>query len=91
MGPHLIHGRGIFDHCRRDAGQLRDFRGDLAPRINEGMEFIQDIMAAKGDSPHLNDGIASGVQSGGFNVDDDALIVGMKVMGAAALRAMKDA
>jgi amidohydrolase len=26
-----------------------------------------------------------------FNVDDDALIVGMKVMGAAALRAMKDA
>ena len=26
-----------------------------------------------------------------FNVDDDALIIGMKVMGAAALRAMKDA
>jgi amidohydrolase len=26
-----------------------------------------------------------------FNVDDDALIVGMKIMGAAALRAMKDA
>jgi hypothetical protein len=45
---------------------LYDFQWDLAAGINQRLEFVKYAVTAELDRTYLQDGIAFGVQTGGF-------------------------
>src|SRR5699024_9812765 len=72
------HGLNIgrtHDHLIRDAGQIRDLKGDRAFRVHECAEPVHDLPVHHLDSADLNDPVPDGTESCGLNIKHYICIV----------------
>ena len=96
--PEVCNHDAMVDLLRRSAEDVigEDNTVDLADPVMGGEDFGRYLELVPGaffrlGTCNVDKGTCVSQHNSRFDVDDDALIIGMKIMGATALRAMDDA
>ena len=72
----------ILDHLVRDAGQLRNARGDWHFWIGKGIEGIEDFPALYAHSTNFRDAIILRVEARGLDIENDKFTVERRILSA---------
>ena len=74
VGQHGVQRRCRFEHVRRDAGQLRDERIEVAHRIDQLLIGVDGLAVDDLHRSELDDGVPIPADTGGFQIQYDIIV-----------------
>ena len=74
VGQHGVQRRCRFEHVRRDAGQLRDERIEIAHRIDQLLIGVDGLAVDDLHRSELDDGVPIPADTGGFQIQYDIIV-----------------